>query len=89
MDLAWRFALSRKGVVAGIPPSFLDLLDKAIEAAKRYRPATEAELEELKQMAVGRPSIFAREERRFTKAASLEDAIERGDSHLGNYYDYV
>jgi len=43
VDLAWRFTLSRKGVVAGIPVSYLDLLDKAIEAARNYRPATDAE----------------------------------------------
>ncbi|MHC4556301.1 MAG: aldo/keto reductase, partial [Planctomycetota bacterium] len=31
-NIAMRFTLSQKPVVAGIPPSFLDLLDKAIEA---------------------------------------------------------
>ena len=33
VDLAVRFSLSQPGVVAAIPPSFLDLLDKAIDAA--------------------------------------------------------
>ncbi len=32
VNLAMRFTLSQPGVVAGIPPSFLDLLDKAIRA---------------------------------------------------------
>jgi len=62
VDLAWRFTLSQKGVVAGIPPSFLDLLDKAIEAAKNYRPPTAADLAELQQIAKTCESIFAKEE---------------------------
>ena len=62
VDLAWRFALSLEGVVSGIPPSFLDLLDKAIKAGQAYRPVTEAELNELKQIAKNCESIFVREE---------------------------
>jgi predicted aldo/keto reductase-like oxidoreductase len=63
VNLAWRFTLSQKGVVAGIPPSYLDLLDKAIAAGKAYRPPTETELAELQQIAKGCESIFEREER--------------------------
>jgi aryl-alcohol dehydrogenase-like predicted oxidoreductase len=62
VSLAWRFTLSQKGVVAGIPPSFLDLLDKAIVAAGSYRPPTEAELEELKQIAKNGRSLFVKED---------------------------
>jgi hypothetical protein len=62
VDLAWRFTLSQKGVVAGIPPSFLDLVDKAIDAAKNYRPPTEADLAELQKMAKASESLFAKEE---------------------------
>ncbi len=88
VDLAWRFALSRKGVVAGIPPSFLDLVDKAIEAAKDYRPATEAELEQLKQMASGRLSIFEREEKQFTRAKPSGEGSDPAHSvQERNYYD--
>jgi len=68
MDLAWRFTLSRKGVVAGIPVSYLDLTEKAIEAARNYRPATEAELEELKKMAANCTSLFEDEEKKFASA---------------------
>ena len=68
VDLAWRFALSRKGVVAGIPPSYFDLVDKAIEAAKSYRPATESELDELKKMAVNCPSLFEADEKKYAQA---------------------
>lgn len=88
VDLAWRFALSRKGVVAGIPPSFLDLLDKAIEAAKAYRPPSEPELEQLKQMASGRLSIFEREEKQFTHNGPTDDASgPTGSTYERNYYD--
>lgn len=62
VDLAWRWVLSQPGVVAGIPPSFLDLLDKAIEATCRYQPITESELKELQGLAQGCQSIFARED---------------------------
>jgi predicted aldo/keto reductase-like oxidoreductase len=62
VNLAWRFTLSRKGVVAGIPPSFLDLLDQAIAAGKAYRPPTEVELEAMQQIAKSCESIFVREE---------------------------
>jgi predicted aldo/keto reductase-like oxidoreductase len=62
VQLAWRFTLSRTGVVAGIPPSFLDLLDKAIVAGRAYQPPTEADLDQLQQIAKSCQSIFTREE---------------------------
>ena len=68
VSLAMRFTLSQKGVVAGIPPSFLDLLDKAIEAAQSYQPPTEAELAELKQIAKGCQSVFQREDGQVARA---------------------
>ncbi len=62
VDLALRFTLSQRGVVAGIPPSFVDLLDRTIEAAKSFTPVDDAAIEQLKQMAANRESIFLREE---------------------------
>ncbi len=62
VDLALRFTLSRPGVVAGIPPSFLDLLDKAITAANHYQPPTAAEVDSLRKLAGQCESIFIREE---------------------------
>jgi len=59
---AWRWTLSQPGVVAGIPPSFLDLLDKAIDAACAYRAITKTELQELQRIAQGCQSIFVRED---------------------------
>jgi predicted aldo/keto reductase-like oxidoreductase len=61
-DLAMRFTLSKKPVVAGIPPSFLDLLDKAIEAGRSYRPIKEDETRKLQEMAKDCLSLFQREE---------------------------
>jgi len=41
---------------------FLDLLDKAIEAAKKSKPLDDAATATLKEMAANRGSIFIREE---------------------------
>lgn len=62
ISLAYRWTLSLPGVVAGLPPSFLDLQDKSIEAGLAYRPATEADAKKLESMAKGAGSIFKREE---------------------------
>ena len=62
IDLAYRWTLSWPGVVAGFPPSFLDLQDRAIEAGLAYRPATEADALKLQDMARGAGSIFKREQ---------------------------
>ncbi|MHC4244033.1 MAG: aldo/keto reductase [Planctomycetota bacterium] len=77
-DLAMRFTLSKKPVVAGIPPSFLDLLDKAIEAGRSYRPIKKDETKKLREMAKDCTSLFRREEER----------VARGDfSHSPIYAD--
>jgi predicted aldo/keto reductase-like oxidoreductase len=62
IELAMRFALSQPGVVTGIPPSFVDLLDRTIEAAKAFKPLDAAATGKLKEMAANRDSIFTREE---------------------------
>jgi predicted aldo/keto reductase-like oxidoreductase len=63
IELAIRFTLSQKGVVAGIPTSFIELLDKTIEAAKAYKPLDTAAAEQLQHMAENRESIFLNEEK--------------------------
>ena len=72
-SLALRWTLSQEPVVAGIPPSFVDLLEKAIEAARHYRPIAETEVAQLKQMASGCGSIFDPEEKQvaFGKPCSM------------------
>jgi aryl-alcohol dehydrogenase-like predicted oxidoreductase len=62
VDLAWRFALSQASVAAGIPPSFLDLVDKAVSAVRDLQPITEAELEKARKIASTCRSLFLREE---------------------------
>jgi aryl-alcohol dehydrogenase-like predicted oxidoreductase len=62
VDLAWRFVLSQEPVAAGIPPSFLDLVDKAIDAARDFRPITEEELDKARAIAATCESLFQREE---------------------------
>lgn len=89
VDLAWRFTLSRKGVIAGIPPSFIDLVDKAIEMAKRYRPATEEELGKLEAMAAGKPSIFEEEEKRYASLGGSHEHDDQDGPRHRHYYDYA
>ena len=62
VSLALRFTLSQPGVAAGIPPSFVDLTEKAIEAAKSLSPLTTEEMAELKTMAESSLSVFRSEE---------------------------
>jgi predicted aldo/keto reductase-like oxidoreductase len=73
-NLALRWTLSQKGVVAGVPPSYLDLLDLSIEAAKVFSPITEAEQEKLKAMAAGVGSLFKAEEERAESASVWPEA---------------
>ncbi len=76
VDLAMRYTLSLNGVVTGIPPSFLDLLDKAIIAAKSYKPITKGQIAKLKTKAEASLSVFERQEKREA----------RGDLHSGPVY---
>lgn len=62
LDLAWRFTLSQPGVAAGFPPAFLELLDKAVETAKHFRPITPPEMDQLRRIAEGCESVFLRED---------------------------
>jgi len=61
---AIRWTLSLKGLVAGIPPSWLDLVDKAIEAARSYKPATEDDVKELERLAASLLPLFRENEGR-------------------------
>jgi len=61
--LALRFSLSQPGVVAAIPTSFIDLLARTIDAAKDFQPLDASAIEQLRQMAANRDSIFLAEEK--------------------------
>ena len=80
-DLAMRFTLSQKRVAAGIPPSFLDLLDKAIEAGRSYRPITEAETQKLQDMAETCESLFRREEEQVARGELLREPVYPDSPH--------
>jgi hypothetical protein len=62
ISVALRFSLSLKGVVAGIPPSFAELVDRALTAAADYQPATTADKDQLRALAAKCESVFLRED---------------------------
>jgi len=69
VSLALRFSLSLKGVIAGFPPAFLDLLDKSIVAAGSYEPATTGDQDQLRALAEKCQSVFIREDQSADTAA--------------------
>jgi predicted aldo/keto reductase-like oxidoreductase len=73
VSLALRFSLSLKGVVTGFPPAFIELLDKAIVAAKEYSPATLEDREQLRELASRCESVFVREDTRGENSAARSD----------------
>ncbi len=81
VDLAMRFTLSQRPVVAGIPPSFLDLLDKTIDAGRSYRPITEAETLKLQEIAKNCESLFRREEERVARGDLLNSPVYADSPH--------
>ncbi len=58
IDLAMRFTLSQKAVVVGLPPAWLDLAVKALDAGKKYRVANKEDVAKLMKMAEHAPSVF-------------------------------
>jgi len=83
VSLAVRFSLSQPNVVAAIPPSYLDLVDKAIQAARSYRPITEAEVAKLREMGAPYGSVFKKDEER---VAAGQPPLR--PSHPGHPHDY-
>jgi predicted aldo/keto reductase-like oxidoreductase len=72
VSLALRFSLSLKGVVTGFPPAFVELLDKAIVAAREYKPATVEDKDQLRELASKCESVFVREDTRGENSASAK-----------------
>lgn len=81
VDLAVRFSLSQPGVVAAIPPSFLDLVDRAILAGRAYRPINEAEVARLRELGAGCGSVFKRDEERVAMGLTLHRPHHPGSPH--------
>jgi len=81
ISLAVRFTLSRPGVMAAVPPSFIDLTDKAITAAQSLRPITEVELARLREMSAGRGSVFQEDEKRVNAGQPLRAQLHPDNPH--------
>jgi len=80
-NAAMNWTLSRRGVVAGIPPSFLDLLDRAIEAGKSYRRITREEARTLRQTAETCLSLFEREDTMVARGEKFDKPIYPDSPH--------
>ena len=80
-NAAVRFSLTQKSVAAVIPPSFLDLLDKAIEAGRSYRPISKAETQQLKDTAQTCLSLFKKYEDRVARGESLREPVYPDSPH--------
>lgn len=81
VSLAMRYTLSQSGVAAGIPPSFLDLLDKAIIAAKSYEPIKKSEVRKLREAAKSCESVFRREEEQVARGEALRGPVYADSPH--------
>jgi predicted aldo/keto reductase-like oxidoreductase len=81
VDLAVRFSLSQPNVAAAIPPSYLDLVEKAVRAARSYRPITEAEVAKLREMGVGYGSVFRKDEERIDAGLALHRPAHPDQPH--------
>lgn len=75
VDLAVRFALSQPAVAAAFPPAFLDLLDKAVEAGRNFRPITPAEVQRLRLMALASEPVFQKDEARAAMGLAVEGTL--------------
>jgi predicted aldo/keto reductase-like oxidoreductase len=75
LNLALRFALGQKNVISAIPISFLDVLDRAIDAAKMgVDPLTEKESGTLRTMAQNSLSLFEGQQKRALAGDFTADA---------------
>lgn len=81
LGLALRFTLSLDPVVTGIPVSFVDVFEKSIEAVRGYRPASEAEVAQLRERAARSLSLFRREEEAVATARLHPGPLHPGSPH--------
>lgn len=81
IGLALRFTLSRPGVTVGMPPGFLDLAERAIDAGRSYRPLSEAETERVRKLAATCESLFRREEQQVAGRIDPSGPIYAGSPH--------
>ena len=62
IDLAFRFTLAQPAVVAGIPPAFLDLAERAWQAGRNYRPLNDQDVDRLRELAQQAGAVFQADE---------------------------
>jgi predicted aldo/keto reductase-like oxidoreductase len=90
IDMAMRFTLSQEGVVVGMPPGWLDLVEKGVEVGLKYKPITELEVQKLQEMAKKCLSIFQREEQQVAKDTGVEELIWPDSPHeCGAWHVYT
>lgn len=58
INLAYRYTLAQQPVIAGLPPAWLDLAQRAVTAGHQYRPLSDDDTAKLRQMAVDAASVF-------------------------------
>lgn len=75
IKLGWNFTLSQPGVVAGFPPGFADLADKAIDAVREYERMTASDVRKARALAESCVSIFKREEDRVAQAGQSQGPV--------------
>ncbi len=85
VDMAIRFSLSHKPVVSAIPPSFIDIYEEAVTAAKAYRPIVSEELDRLKEMAGKWESVFLDEQKQFSRLDPLDLAFPDSPYECGRH----
>ncbi len=78
VSMAIRYALSQSTVKTIVPPSWLDLVDKAVVAARDCTPITDEEVEELRKIAANGRSLFQKR----------EEEVAGTDSRDRYYADY-
>jgi predicted aldo/keto reductase-like oxidoreductase len=89
ISLGLRFTLSLKGVVTGIPPGFLDLLEKAIPAGRAYEPISLDEVKKVKEMAAARESVFRRDEEKAKSGVARNEPTYPDSPHECCYSAYA
>jgi len=89
IGMAMRFTLGLDAVATGIPVSFLDILDKVIEASRKDRPNTEAEASRIRQLGGKCESVFRREEERVASGIPPHVPVYADSPHDGCSKRYV
>ncbi len=66
VQMAINFSASQKNVTAVVPPAWVDIFEKAVVAAKTYKPANEKELAHLQEMSDDCISVFEKMQSQFS-----------------------